>query len=425
MFSFPMGRGLPSADYQYDLVDTQRGSPQGRLFPSDVVQAHPFTPATNATVEPWYCEGDLTTATTARIGAAATIDAFVKHRTTYWSEQDLVTMASHGVNTVRLNVGWWAFHSFPLPAEESIITDPCYGNKTFVTLSEGFLTMWMDRFAAHGIQVLFDLHAMPCGSADGTYNGVFPQKPLFFENATAQSIGLQVIDNMLSWYNALNPARRAAVYGFTLLNEPGHLMVPGMIPTAAPIVSWLRDAVALYEKKVVTGVESPPMLLMNLIGTAFNYPACSDQVACMVNVTAVDLDLAHKDWAVFDVHHYFAWDGGSGIPMQNCSTAAALRSYVDVGMTSYMTEIVTKGNKVGLYNFATSEWSLCTHRNDSQACQAPDSQTIMHEGQREAFRKEGFANFFWGWNMPYGGWHEAKWSLKHFLTGAHGAREGW
>merc|ERR1711871_1080512 len=112
MFSFPMGRGLPSADYQYDLVDTQRGSPQGRLFPSDVVQAHPFTPATNATVEPWYCEGDLTTATTARIGAAATIDAFVKHRTTYWSEQDLVTMASHGVNTVRLNVGWWAFHSF-------------------------------------------------------------------------------------------------------------------------------------------------------------------------------------------------------------------------------------------------------------------------------------------------------------------------
>lgn len=29
------------------------------------------------------------------------------------------------------------------------------------------------------------------------------------------------------------------------------------------------------------------------------------------------------------------------------------------------------------------------------------------------------ARFFWTWRMPFGGTHEAGWSLKHFLTGLH------
>ena len=185
-------------------------------------------------------------------------------------------MSIHGVNTVRLNIGWWAFHSWPLPKEETIVTDPCYSNKTFVTLSSRFLDTWMDRFAENGIKVLLDLHAMPCGSSDGTYNGVFPETPLFFSNEKAQAMGLGVVSNMLSWYKNLSPKQQAAVHGFTLMNEPGHQMVPSIIPTAAPIVNWLRNAVTIYESKVVTGVPNPPLLYLNLIGTAFNYDGCSD-----------------------------------------------------------------------------------------------------------------------------------------------------
>ena len=66
----------------------------------------------------------------------------------------------------------------------------------------------LDRFAAHGLQVLIDIHAMPCGSADGTYNGVYPLPPQFFSNAAAASYGFQVVQNMLDWYMGLADARK-------------------------------------------------------------------------------------------------------------------------------------------------------------------------------------------------------------------------
>jgi hypothetical protein len=37
-----------------------------------------------------------------------------------------------------------------------------------------------------GVKFLVDMHAMPCGSSDGTYNGVFPANPHFFSNSSAQ-----------------------------------------------------------------------------------------------------------------------------------------------------------------------------------------------------------------------------------------------
>merc|ERR1712086_1218323 len=140
MFSYPIERGLPPTDYPYDLVDTQRGSPQGRLFPSDLVEDHSFdSEGAYSTIKPWYSEGDLVTETTSRIGVNKTIEAFVAHRDRYWTDADLKLMSSKGINTVRLNVGWWAFHAYPLPETEVIVHDLCYFNKTFVTLSGPFL----------------------------------------------------------------------------------------------------------------------------------------------------------------------------------------------------------------------------------------------------------------------------------------------
>jgi hypothetical protein len=71
------------------------------------------------------------------------------------------------------------------------------------------------------VQFLFDLHAMPCGASDGTYNGVYPEDPIFFQNSTATTKGLTVVENMLSWYTKLPADLQTTVHGFTLLNEPG------------------------------------------------------------------------------------------------------------------------------------------------------------------------------------------------------------
>jgi len=427
MFSWPMDQGLPPVDYDYSLVDTQRGSPQGRLFPSDLLRAHAFTEATNySTITPWYCEGDLVSQTVTAVGVQKTIELFRTHREQYWTDDDLALMSSHGVNTVRLNVGWWAFPTFPLPQTELLVQDMCYANKSFVTLTQPFLEKLLDRFAAHGLQVLIDIHAMPCGSADGTYNGVYPLPPQFFSNAAAASYGFQVVQNMLDWYMGLAAERKKVVHGFTLMNEPGHLIVPQYIPTADPIVRWLQQAVALYEQQVVMKMTDPPLLYMNMIDTAYGvFPqTCvkqkidpNDKLQCMAHVLAKDCGLANKSWAVFDVHHYFSWDNGNGI--DNCATDQNLTGYVDDGMYGFTGEIIKTGAEAGLMNYATSEWSLCTHRNDTQDCAAADELSIMYEQQTDAYTLGGFANFFWGWKMPYGGWHEAKWSLKNYMTGKH------
>ena len=88
-------------------------------------------------------------------------------------------------------------------------------------------------------------------------------------------------------------------------------------------------------------------------------------------------------------------------------------------MYGFTGEIIKTGAEAGLMNYATSEWSLCTHRNDTQDCAAADELSIMYDQQMDAYTWGGFANFFWGWKMPYGGWHEAKWSLKNYMTGKH------
>jgi len=94
MFSWPMDQGLPPVDYDYSLVDTQRGSPQGRLFPSDLLRAHAFTEATNySTITPWYCEGDLVSQTVTAVGVQKTIELFRTHREQYWTDDDLALMS--------------------------------------------------------------------------------------------------------------------------------------------------------------------------------------------------------------------------------------------------------------------------------------------------------------------------------------------
>ena len=134
MFSWPSPDTLPSTRYSYDLVDTQRGSPQGRIFPSDIYRAHQFAPS-NSTIPPWYSEGQLTSATVEALGTERTIEAFRAHRDQYWTDDDLALMRKHGINTVRLNVGWWAFPTYPLPQTEMLLEDMCYGNLSFVSLT--------------------------------------------------------------------------------------------------------------------------------------------------------------------------------------------------------------------------------------------------------------------------------------------------
>jgi len=128
-----------------------------------------------------------------------------------------------------------------------------------------------------------------------------------------------------------------------------------------------------------------------------------------------------QPWAVYDVHHYFAWKGeGDGIPARNCSSDAELQDYVQQGMANFTGAMREAASNYEIANIACSEWSLSLHHKDHiHPCTAPSSLKLMHDIQVKAFEDAGMGQFFWGWRMPYGGTHEAMWSLKYHVTGLH------
>jgi len=151
----------PPPNTPFDEVASSPTLPQGRFFPSDKVAAE--------LIDPWFSVGDLVGTTSARLGDDVVIKAMTAHRESYITEFDFQAMAAAGLNVVRLPVGWWTFAQFPLPTQPGLVSDPCYPAKKFVTASGSWLDTLLAQGARYNISFLVDVHAMPCGSSDGTY----------------------------------------------------------------------------------------------------------------------------------------------------------------------------------------------------------------------------------------------------------------
>jgi hypothetical protein len=208
---------------------------------------------------------------------------------------------------------------------------------------------------------------------------------------------------------------------------PGGAVRPGVtpLPNNRSITSWLAAAVDLYKEDVVAAAEASgaytPLLYMNLHQAAFPAASFELEIAQMAGAAA-EMGLSQVPWAVYDVHNYFAWGGpdGGGIPAGNCDTDSSLTSFVRDHMANFTQHMRASADLHGLAGVSCSEWSLSTHHRDRvQPCAAPSALKIMYREQVAAFETANMAQFFWGWRMPMGGIHEAKWSLKFHLTGAH------
>jgi len=77
-------------------------------------------------------------------------------------------------------LGWWAFIDESASEDATVITDPYHSDRKFVTITQSFLRVQINRFVSKDIKVLLDIHAFPGGSAEGSYNGIFPNQPKFF-----------------------------------------------------------------------------------------------------------------------------------------------------------------------------------------------------------------------------------------------------
>lgn len=381
------------------IVDATDGMTQGVVFP-------PVFPTPESLGFEWASEGDLASKLAESVGEEQTVAAFVAHREQYFTDADVTGLQKQGYTNVRLPLTWAAFASEE-DEPEKLITDPAHPNVKQVTISRASLNKYVDTLASAGLKIVIDVHTMPGGSSQGTYNGVFPNPPTFWDTETLMTIGRGVTREMLRWYLALPDVSKNAISGLTLLNEPAHLL-----PDKKDIMlSWYAGAVDDYRKLVVAPAvaqnKAPPNLLVNFIDT------CGMNVYNMAEWMAGNFQPEElKTWAVLDTHMYLAWEHPAPGTWTCDTPVDEIKSGIFNFMSAKVSEMKDAAERNGIAHTAVSEWSLATHHNSSVGCQDTHVLEALRDAQVSAFTQANVESYFWGWKMPDAGKHQKFWSAQ-------------
>ena len=241
-----------------------------------------------------------------------------------------------------------------------------------------------------GLKVLIDVHNMPGGSSLGTYNGVYPAPPAFWDDArlmSPRSRGAPIDDAVVP---RTPRGARAGVDGFTLLNEPAH-MLPDKLET---MKRWYVDAVEDYRKLIVAPAraagEPTPRLYVNLIETA-GWDV--DQMADWIGSVFTPEERA--EWVVLDVHTYVAWEAPSrderGARTDPSSSGRSWRNsrvkkcpWRDRRREGRHRE----HRRLGVV--------LATHHDSRVGCSDPATLRAVFHAETSAFLDAGASSYFWG-----------------------------
>jgi len=392
-------------------------------------------PALPRAPEPWPSEGILTKRLNDSEGADAAAAALAAHRHSFISNSDLENIAELGIQKVRLPLTWAAFADALKPIDAGvygahdpdkdtvIVPDPFYaGTTAWATIPRNWLKEFLHRAADNHLQILFDLHAFPAGSSDGTYSGVWPAKPMFWTEKSSignrsvalSETGLWVAKALISWLEALDERALSAVAGVSLMNEPAHMAATDAKDPAkafaseSDVLAWLEASSQLFRASSLPG--RGKRLYMQIIETAFK--DFDGTVIPWFN--RVFSAQEQSSWAVIDRHWYIAWnpvcdgrtqDGGGYLCDQPLDE---VRSTARTCVRNFTEDFAKKFH--GLK--ATSEFSVGTYQDAWFACNDKSTLGIFLEEQISAFGDAGIEPFFWSWRMPYGPVFEPGWSLK-------------
>ena len=401
------------SDDKYSLVDSPEDLSQGVVFP-------PTFTTPDALGFQWASEGDLVAKMHAKHGAEQTVEAFKAHREAYLEQADLDKFAQLGYKRVRLPVTWACFFGNK-EAKETIVKDPAHDGIEQVTVSRETLNRYLQKLTAAGVSVIIDLHNMPGGSSRGTYNGVFPREPRFWDDDNLKIIGRGVLREMMRWYVELPEDLKKAVAGFTLLNEPAHLMPE----KKEEMLAWYEGAVQDYKNILVAANNAAnlpvPKLYVNMIDTS---GVDFIQHAALMRNLFTPAELA--EWAVIDIHQYLAWEH-SGCNDGTCAWRCDaplddIRQSVYQMMNNKLSALMDAAAAVGIRHAAVGEWSLATHHESRTGCRSPAVLEAVYDAQTSAMRAAGVSNFFWGWKIPAGGVHRSFWSMEYFQSTIHSPR---
>jgi len=381
----------------------------------------------------WKSEGELTR----RLGkeAAKVIGA---HRRTFITEADFAQAAKLGIKTVRIPITWAAFADalseispkhygrHDPDTEEVPIPDPFYHKDIYMlTIPRDFLRSILDWAANHELKVVWDIHAHPGGSANGTFNGIWPRVPAFWHESSKlgdksvplTEAGLLVTRALIKWVEGLGSRHQKAIAGLTLMNEPAHLSWGEDWSSNDAVLDWLTKAADVFRNSSLP--KRGLRLYVNLVETAFgNWGADFGSVVPTWWYNTFSDD-ERRDWAVIDRHKYYSWDKQcSGCDGDMCgwrcdtpadASRSRLRGCIETWQNNF-----NQMFKGGLR--AASEFSTSTYRDAAIACRDMDLARSLLEDQVAAFKANGVEGFFWTWRIPYGPKFQSGWSLK-YLTG--------
>jgi len=371
-----------------------------------------------------------------------------------------------GIKQVRLPITWaitYPNHPYtidpghggepivvPATTQMTLIQDPFYPNLKWASVPIGEVMQVLKAASHHGVKVLLDIHAYPGGSSDGTYNGIWPLQPEFWNTGLDrnnrpiyQDNFRTIFQNLITWAEGLYRLRDRSyadgLGGLTAMNEPAHLMgIPQArcsdgswgIASYQDVLDTLALAVADFRRSSLPrhNVE----LYMNVIETMFPTTMTGDQIYGAVGEwwKSITTEKDRRKWAILDIHHYFAWDG-------RCN--ACLQDHVKDGLIEqagfdqmrkcsddfYLTirEKLDLGSNDRL---ATSEFSASDNSNTYKSCasgKAKPTTPRNYKSFRNAIlqyqiddaKQAGIDLYFWTWTIPYNDNYQNEWSLIDIL----------
>ncbi|PIA17048.1 glycoside hydrolase, partial [Coemansia reversa NRRL 1564] len=151
------------------------------------------------------------------------------HWDTWLQREDFAKMASIGINTVRLPVGYWVLGSGYASGKYRKYAHAYNRALYFI----GRIVGWAAEF---DIGVLIDVHALPGGQNNDSHSGV-TGSPLFYESTEYQELALRVLATFASLF-----ADITNIAGLQIINEP--LDHPQLVPFYERALELIRTHTA-------------------------------------------------------------------------------------------------------------------------------------------------------------------------------------
>lgn len=387
--------------------------------------------------EPWPSEGILVKQLVDRSGKDFAIEAFKAHRESFVTNRDFQQLIQLGIRSVRIPIHWCIFADalaavdadiygkHDADTDTAILPDPYYKDEVFcATIPRKWFEQKIRDAAAAGLTVVLDVHTMPGGSSDGTYSGIWPLRPQFWQgnakvgNGTVslRSVGNLIAQKFIDWVETLDDLVDGGhIRGLCFMNEPAHMSFgKNWVNDQEDIIKFLDSYSHSFRQSSLPARKV--RLYIQVIDTGFaNWTRVPEWYHGSFSKEE------RFSWAVISLHFYTAWGGaqGSRIPGTGYQCEDDLEKIrgVLVGATrSFAQNFVSQFR--GLR--AVTEWSMGSHYDASLACKTDEVLRIIFQENVNAFavlahsETDRIEPFFWSWKLPYGPEFRQGWSLKDF-----------